>query len=126
MASYLGQIRALYPSTPIWVTEYADPNVSLDDTQGFLNETLSYLDRLEYVERYSYFGSFRSEDSNVGTNAAMLDKDGGLTDLGAWYLGINATGKGPNSAASRNSLGRQQWMLDHWLALLLVWVWAQV
>ena len=35
--------------------------------------------------------------SNVGPNAAMLNRDGELTDIGAWYLGRPATGVDPNS-----------------------------
>lgn len=50
------------------------------------------------VTRYSYFGSFRSDESNVGPNAAMLDQDGQLTDIGSWYLGGSATGNIPSGA----------------------------
>ncbi len=57
----------------------------------------TYLDSLEEVERYSYFGAFRSSDSNVGSNAVFLNRDGELTDIGSWYLGGNATGVDPNS-----------------------------
>jgi hypothetical protein len=123
MASYLGQVRAAYPSLPLWVTEFADPDASLDDTESFLNQSLAYLDRLPYVERYCYFGSFRSEDSNVGKEAAMLDTEGGLTDTGAWYLGVQATGKTPESAASRNDLeGSHHWVFGVWAGALLVWI----
>lgn len=58
---------------------------------------------MDSVGRYSYFGSFRSDISNVGKNAAMLDAKGQLTDIGAWYLGRAATGNIPSSAA-RTSL----------------------
>ena len=34
---------------PIWVTEYAIPNASLQDSQVFYNQSSQYLDRLEYV-----------------------------------------------------------------------------
>lgn len=125
MASYIGQIRALYPALPIWVTEFADPNVSLADSEAFLNQSLAYLDRLEYVQRYAYFGSFRSDDSNVGSDAAMLDKGGAIDDLGAWYLGVNATGKTPESAASRIDLeGSHHWLFGIWATVLLVWILA--
>jgi len=52
------------------------------------------------VTHYSYFGSFRASASNVGPNAAMLDDNGGLTDIGAWYLGNVAVGTTGSSAAS--------------------------
>jgi hypothetical protein len=50
------------------------------------------------ITRYSYFGSFRSDVSNVGPNAAMLTKDGKLTDIGSWYLGGVATNNKPSAA----------------------------
>ena len=60
--------------------------------------------RDSYVERYSYFGSFRSSVSNVGPNEAMLDQNGQLTDIGAWYLGGPATGNIPGAASSISRL----------------------
>jgi hypothetical protein len=51
------------------------------------------LDSTDIVERYSWFGAFRSIVSNVGPNGAFLDPYGNLTDIGSWYLGGNATGK---------------------------------
>jgi hypothetical protein len=62
------------------------------------------------VTRYSYFGAFRSSVSNVGPNAAMLDQNGKLTDIGSWYMGGVATNNVPKgsgnppktSSASRN------------------------
>jgi hypothetical protein len=57
-----------------------------------------YFDRLDYVERYSYFGAFRSKTSNVGPNAPFLNNDGVLTDIGSWYMGFGrATGVLPTS-----------------------------
>lgn len=49
------------------------------------------------MSRYSYFGAFRSDVSNIGPYAAMLNTVGELTDIGAWYLGLHATGIGPKS-----------------------------
>lgn len=52
-----------------------------------------YADELDsYIGRYSYFGSFRSDVSNVGPNVAMLSDGGKLTDIGEWYLGNDAAG----------------------------------
>lgn len=56
-------------------------------TESFYNTTIAYLDGLSYVERYSWFGAFRSDVSNVGPNGAMLDAAGKLTHIGKWYLG---------------------------------------
>lgn len=52
------------------------------------------------ITRYSYFGSFRSDVSNVGGNVALLTQDGKLTDIGGWYLGGSETGNVPSSASS--------------------------
>jgi hypothetical protein len=80
-----------------WITEYALPDTDLYDTQSFFNTSTEYFDRLAFVTRYSYFGSFRSPASNVGPNAAMLDQNGKLTDIGSWYLGGAATNNIPSA-----------------------------
>lgn len=61
-----------------------------------------YLDRLPYIERYSFFGAFRSSVSNVGTNATMLSAGGSLTDIGRWYLGRAGDGMDPDSTGSES------------------------
>ncbi|KAL1616056.1 hypothetical protein SLS56_011571 [Neofusicoccum ribis] len=102
-ASHLGQVAATYPNmSEIWVTEFAYSDVDLDESQNFFNQSIEYLDRMENVTHYSWFGSFRSSISNVGENAAMLNSKGKLTDLGSWYLGQAATGVKPDSAAGRS------------------------
>ena len=124
LASHIGQVRGTYPNMTVWVTEYANPGVSLAESQSFYNTSAEYFDRIEcvlpidgvalhlpnallsYIERYSYFGAFRSSVSNVGPNAAMLDQNGKLTDIGSWYLGGSATGVVPQaSAGSRTVAG---------------------
>lgn len=52
-----------------------------------------------YITHYSYFGAFRSDTSNVGVDTAMLTQKGELTDIGSWYLGMDATGNVPKGAA---------------------------
>lgn len=52
------------------------------------------------ITRYAYFGSFRSDASNVGPAAAMLTEKGQLTDVGSWYLGGNATGAKPDGSGA--------------------------
>lgn len=100
LASHIGQINGTYPNiSSIWVTEFADNDVSLTDSQSFANESFAYLDRLTYIGRYSYFGAFRSDVSNVGPNAAFLTSKGKLTDIGSWYLGGAATNNVPSAAS---------------------------
>ncbi|KAK5016388.1 hypothetical protein LTR39_002108 [Cryomyces antarcticus] len=100
LASHIGQVRGTYPNMTVWVTEYADASVSLQASQSFANQSSEYFDRIDYITHYSYFGSFRSSASNVGPNAAMLNQDGKLTDIGSWYLGGAATGVVPKGSGA--------------------------
>jgi hypothetical protein len=86
-----------FPDAKIWVTEYAFANRDLLATQEFYNQSANYLDNNAKIERYSYFGAFRSQVSNVGPNAPFLNNGGRLTDIGSWYLGGKATGVIPTS-----------------------------
>lgn len=66
MAGHIGQVNGTYPNaTSLWMTEFALPDSSLDDSISFYNQATDYLDRLPYIGRYSYFGAFRSDVSNV-------------------------------------------------------------
>ena len=47
LASHIGQVRGTYPNMTIWVTEYADNNVPLADSQSFYNYSSQYFDRIE-------------------------------------------------------------------------------
>ena len=98
LASWLGTLNEYYngnssssshPILPIWVTELALPQQSATATEVMMNTTLPFLDDLEYVGRYSWFGIFREENANewTGDGVALLDDDGDLTELGATYLG---------------------------------------
>lgn len=87
----------------MWITEYNLADQDLQTTQAFYNTSAEYFDRLDFVERYSLFGAFRSDVSNVGPNAAMLSADGELTDIGAWYLGRQGTGVLPSQGAKQAS-----------------------
>lgn len=99
LAAYLGAVHATYPQLPLWLTEFAEPNVTVLGAQQFYNQSVAFLDALDYLARYAYFGSFPADDASswVGPNGSMLDDGGRLTDIGAWYLGFNATGRGPES-----------------------------
>ncbi|KAG6014517.1 hypothetical protein E4U43_006447 [Claviceps pusilla] len=97
LASHIGERRATWPDAEIWVTEYAYAHQDLQTTQAFYNQTADYFEKLDYLGRYSYFGAFRSSNSNVGANAAFLNQDGKLTDIGSWYSGFAATGVNPGS-----------------------------
>lgn len=119
LPDYVGGMHETYSNmSTVWVTEFADPDVSLEESQSFYNQSTGFFDNTSYVghgcwqrcfwlilccryvTRYSYFGSFRSDASNVGPNVAMLDRGGQLTDIGAWYLGRHATGNLPSNDAT--------------------------
>ncbi|RFU74197.1 hypothetical protein TARUN_8052 [Trichoderma arundinaceum] len=97
LASHIGEYAAAFPGKNIWVTEYAYANQPLLATQQFYNTSANYMDGLSYLERYSYFGAFRSNVSNVGPNATFLNNAGRLTDIGSLYLGFGLTGVNPIS-----------------------------
>ncbi|KAF2147517.1 glycoside hydrolase family 128 protein [Aplosporella prunicola CBS 121167] len=85
-ASFLGQVGATYPGVELWVTEFAWDHQELGASEAFFNQSTTYMDGLANIARYAYFGSFRTDASNIGPNAAMLSSSGKLTRIGAWYL----------------------------------------
>ncbi|KAF2683719.1 glycoside hydrolase family 128 protein [Lentithecium fluviatile CBS 122367] len=121
LASWLGTLNEYYNTntsreTPlkIWVTELALPQAEADATVSMMNQTLPYLDELDYVEKYSWFGAFRSGDANewTGDGVALFDDDGGLTEAGALYMGGDANGfsagqKGEGNAAAQLHVDRR-------------------
>ncbi|KAK2054311.1 hypothetical protein LY76DRAFT_686712 [Colletotrichum caudatum] len=98
LKGHLGALRAFYgdasPGLRYWVTEMALPQGGAGATLAMMGESLAYLDGLDYVERYAWFGAFRADEANAwtGGSVALLDGRGGLTDLGALYLGGEARG----------------------------------
>ncbi|KAL5116085.1 hypothetical protein ACEQ8H_005981 [Pleosporales sp. CAS-2024a] len=112
LASWIGTLNEFYNTNSssnqdlkIWVTEMALPQQSAQNTLAMMNETLPYLDKTDYVERYAWFGAFRSNSANewTGDAVALFNKDGGLTNLGALYMGSGykkgQKGAGKDSAA---------------------------
>ncbi|KAF2261819.1 hypothetical protein CC78DRAFT_341513 [Lojkania enalia] len=114
LAGWLGSLNEFYnmnssrdPPLRIWITEMALPQQDADATVRMMNQTLPYLDNLDYVDKYAWFGAFRTDDANewTGDGVALFDDDGGLTELGALYMGGEENGfeegqKGEGSALS--------------------------
>jgi hypothetical protein len=101
LAAWLGTLNEFYNTnqsreTPlkIWVTELALPQQDDAATVSMMNQTLPYLDGLDYVDKYAWFGAFRTGDANewTGDAVALFDDDGALTELGALYMGGEASG----------------------------------
>ncbi|KAL9070929.1 MAG: hypothetical protein Q9161_004571 [Pseudevernia consocians] len=101
LASHIGEYVGTFNKS-IWVTEFADANVT----------------------RYSYFGAFRSDVSNVGANSAMLTQDGKLTDIGSWYLGGGETGNVPTGNVPKGAAGRKKTFLGSGLLVGLATMWC--
>jgi hypothetical protein len=89
-----------YPNAKLWITEYAYDHTTLQQSQDFFNSSATLFDSTDYIERYSYFGAFRSNNSNVGPNAAFLTAGGKLTSIGSWYLGGAETSNIPSAAST--------------------------
>ncbi|KAF2735633.1 hypothetical protein EJ04DRAFT_190099 [Polyplosphaeria fusca] len=96
LAGWLGTLNEFYntntsrdPPLGMWVTEMALPQQDEEATVQMMNASLPYLDNLDYVEKYAWFGAFRTDDANewTGDGVALFDDDGSLTDLGALYMG---------------------------------------
>ncbi|KAF9695407.1 hypothetical protein EKO04_006576 [Ascochyta lentis] len=115
LAGWLGTLDEFYNANStndsnlkIWVTEMGLPQESADATVGMMNQTLSFLEKMGYIERYAWFGAFRTDDANewTGDGVALFDDDGGLTELGALYMGngFKEGQKGEGSAAGMLSV----------------------
>ncbi|KAJ4262914.1 hypothetical protein NW762_006527 [Fusarium torreyae] len=93
LQNWLESLREFYnetaPDAPFWITEMALPKADEDATLAMMNETLPSLDDRKDVQAYAWFGAFRTGDANewTGKSVSLFDSDGGLTKLGAEYLG---------------------------------------
>ncbi|KAF9011151.1 hypothetical protein BDQ17DRAFT_1233957 [Cyathus striatus] len=66
--NYLWEMHGLYPNIPIWVTEsQRHPPMTQVLVLDFLNQTITYLDSLDWIERYSWFGFFVSDPIVLST-----------------------------------------------------------
>lgn len=125
LAAWLGTLDEFFNTNAsmgleIWVTELALPQADAQTTGTMMNQTLPYLDGLPYAGRYAWYGLFRDNvnSSWTGDGVALLDGSGRLTELGAVYLGGNATGFYEGERASESNSGAVE-MRPEALALLL-------
>ncbi|KAF8203887.1 glycosyl hydrolase catalytic core-domain-containing protein [Pholiota molesta] len=81
--SYIFDVHTNFPQYPIWITEFADTSGNLTEVTDFLNQTITTLDTLDWVERYAWFGYFRPRQE---INYNFLNDDGSLNTLGEIYL----------------------------------------
>lgn len=104
MAAWIGQIADWYKTgtaktslngdLKMWVTEIGLPQGSNGSNYAVMEQSLPYLDELSFIERYAWFGVFRPVNANVwtGDGLSLFRNDGGLSELGALYLGGEANG----------------------------------
>ncbi|KAJ7130848.1 glycosyl hydrolase catalytic core-domain-containing protein [Mycena crocata] len=92
---------------PIWVTEWAcqnfnnGPQCSAADVAAFLNETQTFMDSNDWVERYAWYGVTR--EISINPDDAMMDGIGKINDLGKQYIGAEGSktsGASPSAAGS--------------------------
>ncbi|RYP53558.1 hypothetical protein DL769_010498 [Monosporascus sp. CRB-8-3] len=78
----------------IWIKELGIPGAPLEANRVMMEQALPYLDGLNYVKKYAWFGTFRPQQANewTGEGVALFQDDGGLTAIGALYLGGEANG----------------------------------
>lgn len=75
---------------PVWITEFAATNwneqhpLPTEHVEAFAKASCEYLEGLEWVERFAWFGPMR-DVGTVGRGARMIDDAGGLTGLGVGY-----------------------------------------
>jgi hypothetical protein len=120
LVSHLNNYRTNFPDLNIWITELALPDNDASTTLKMMQDTLAYLDNATFVDRYTWFGSFRSSQSNVGPNAAFLDASGKLTTLGSTYLGLSAqSSKASTSGSSRTAMAPAVVLLAMFLTTLI-------
>ncbi|KUI54305.1 Alkali-sensitive linkage protein 1 [Cytospora mali] len=119
LASWLGTLRQYYVSNStsgaidtdslqFWITEMALPKQSEDETAAMMNQSMSYLDGLDYVQAYAWYGAFRKgadADSYTGDNVALFNKKGALTDVGALYLGGKKEGFKAGMTGTASGIG---------------------
>ncbi|KAK0818384.1 hypothetical protein LTR75_002697 [Friedmanniomyces endolithicus] len=74
-------LRCVEPLPTNWDKDNPLPK---EHVEAFAKTSAEYLDTLEWVERYAWFGPMR-DTGTVGKWARMLDDDGNLTDLGKTY-----------------------------------------
>jgi hypothetical protein len=92
LIDYLKSIHDLY-NRPIWLTEFAPADWSTSSPAAskvtkalalnFMQQILPALEKLDYVERYSWYSS--SQENAALGNSALFDNAGKLTPLGVYY-----------------------------------------
>lgn len=90
--AHLAKVHKLY-NRPIWITEFAVADWNATEAKPvkytqqqvvkFMERLLPQLNKLDYVERYSWFNC-KTKSAKMGTSA-LFNEDGSLTEVGKVY-----------------------------------------
>lgn len=92
LKDHLDQLRTFYNPTAnglkFYITELAQPGARESENLALLTAAAPYLEGLDWVEGYAWFGSFRQSDANswTGPGVALLNNNGDLTSVGQYYV----------------------------------------
>jgi hypothetical protein len=86
---YLTERHRKYPDIPVNVNEIASISRDRRQVEVFSREVAEWADRTEWVVEYGFFGMMREcADDFVSPQAQLMDKEGELTALGRWVIGV--------------------------------------
>ena len=100
--AYVEAVHNAFPDKKIWVTEFAlTLDIPEEQQRNFLGQALPYLDSLDYVERYAWFGASRGSTGN-----SLINDGGELTAVGQSYVGTSGLAAGSTRKIVRRCLRR--------------------
>jgi hypothetical protein len=95
LKSQLEAIHAAFPTRKVWLTEFActtwsaASNPSAAEVKAFMGAAVPYLESLDWLEKYAWFGALLIDDDSLGRQNMLVNADGSaLSDLGKYYLSL--------------------------------------
>jgi hypothetical protein len=87
--AYVTQFHSLFPTYPLWITEWQFTGVTSTETASLEKQALQWLDAQSYVARYAMFGPMNAANMAGIVNGAMVTDDlSALTNVGKIYAGL--------------------------------------
>jgi hypothetical protein len=87
--AYFQERHAKYPDHEVNISEVACISRDPGEVWKFSKEVVEWAERTEWVEEIGLFGMMKEcADDFVSPCAQLMDKEGGLTDLGKWWMGL--------------------------------------
>jgi hypothetical protein len=89
LAAHLKSVKEIFPNKPLWVTEYNPPwRKDKTELENWFKNVTKELDADDAVERYSYWGAFRKNETfgDHSPDTMMLNEQGKYTKIGGWYM----------------------------------------